>query len=340
MPTPRGLVQRLDQLLHQQTWLPPKARLLVACSGGADSMALLHLLCAVNQSQHWQWRLVVGHVEHGQRGRHSVTDAKFVQRVARELGLKYVEKRLRLPTGSSENILRAARRQALGQLARSSRCARVVMAHHGDDQAETVLMRLMRGTGLRGLGAMRPVTRMGKVTLVRPLLGQTRAELRAWLTAQGHTWREDASNLSPRYLRNRVRADLVPMLMEMNPQLVPALGRLAQHCREGHAVVQRRAQAYLAKYPPRWRGRGWVCVGPLARQLPAVRKWVLRLLLKKTGLGEDQVDSGQIAQVERALQRGGKATQVQFAQGRMMAVQGETLRVGVQRRKSSARAGG
>src|SRR5438132_874431 len=130
MPAPRGLVQQLDQRLHKSDLLPPGARLLVAVSGGADSVALLRLLHAINQSNHWKWTLTVGHVDHGMRGRESAGDAAFVKRLARELKLPFRVKRLRLGPRASENEAREGRLRALRSLAAGMG---VVMAHHADD---------------------------------------------------------------------------------------------------------------------------------------------------------------------------------------------------------------
>src|SRR6185369_10483401 len=108
MPPPRGLVQRLDQFLHGTPLLPRDARLLVACSGGADSIALLRLLHAANQSAHWDWTLVVGHVNHGLRGKSSDADQHLVEQLAGTLGVTCTSTRLTLPRDASED---AARRQ-------------------------------------------------------------------------------------------------------------------------------------------------------------------------------------------------------------------------------------
>src|SRR3954471_20935068 len=99
MPAPRGLVQQIDQRLHRAGLLPRGARLLVGVSSGADSVALLRILAAINGSDYWGWTLVVGHVEHGMRGRASVGDAKFVRGLARERGLRFVERKFRLGKG-------------------------------------------------------------------------------------------------------------------------------------------------------------------------------------------------------------------------------------------------
>ena len=152
MPAPRGLVQRVDQELHRSGLLPKGAGLLVAVRGGADSVALLRLLCEINRSDYWGWKVVVGHVDHGLRGKASTADAAFVRMLAGELRVPYRGAKLRLKKGASEDAARQGRIGALTSMARG--LDGIVMAHHAEDQAETVLMRMFRGTGITGLASM------------------------------------------------------------------------------------------------------------------------------------------------------------------------------------------
>ena len=219
----RGLVQQFDQYLHGSRLLKPKQRLLIACSGGADSIALLRLLQSVNQSNYWQWKLVVGHVNHGLRGRHSLADERFVRKTARALGLPCAVKRIRLKRHATDHVseaaARTARLDALYNLARRHRCAAIVLAHHADDQAETVLMRILRGCGITGLGGMRPRRKMASLHLIRPVLNFERSSLRSYLRDLGQTWREDHTNAAPHYLRNRIRLELLPALETYQPAI-------------------------------------------------------------------------------------------------------------------------
>lgn len=242
---PRGLVQRVDQGWHRSgegDALPRGCGLLVAVSGGADSVALLRLMHGVNGGKYWNWRLVVGHVSHGIRGRAGAADARFVRRLAGELGLRFVERKLRLGKGASEAAAREGRLRALAAMMKAARCAGVVMAHHADDQAETVVMRMLRGCGVEGLGAMAPVTAVGELPIYRPLLGVRRGELRAYLREIRQGWREDESNATGRYVRNRVRAEVLPAMEGVAPGCVEALGRLAAVSRETWGLVERARQ--------------------------------------------------------------------------------------------------
>ena len=205
-------------------------RWLVGVSGGADSVALLHLLAAAGFRN-----LVVCHLDHRLRGRASTEDAKFVKRLAESLGVGCeiaaadVAGLMEISNDSMETAARNARHDFFAHCARKHRCRRVVLAHHADDQAETVLWNLLRGS--KGFKGMRPEQKVEtesgvELELHRPLLGIRRAELVAWLTSQGHAWREDASNAQPVAVRNRLRNEVFPLLAEIaNRDVVPAFVR-------------------------------------------------------------------------------------------------------------------
>jgi tRNA(Ile)-lysidine synthase len=246
MPAPRGIIQQFDEYLHRSDLLQPGSRLLVAVSGGADSVALLRLLHAVNQSRHWRFKLVVGHVNHRTRGRESGQDAAFVKRLAKTLRLPHASRALRLKKpakGSpSEAALRDARLAAITSMARAARCDAVVLAHHADDQAETVLMRLLRGTSFHGLAGI-AASRMMGVRFVRPLLEFTRQALRTYLADIDQPWREDVSNQSADYLRNRIRNEVLPLLESLQPQVRSSLVRLAAHAQDHQNLLESLVEA-------------------------------------------------------------------------------------------------
>ncbi len=199
-------------------WLasaPPGLRWLVGVSGGADSVALLHLLVQGGLRQ-----LVVCHLDHRLRGRASTEDGRFVQRLARSLGLPVELERVDVVRlaherrESLETAARCARHDWFAVCAKKHGCPRVILAHHADDQAETVLWNVLRGShGLKGMHALQPITTSGtSLELHRPLLNLHRSELRAWLLARKLRWREDASNGEATNVRNRLRLEALPLL--------------------------------------------------------------------------------------------------------------------------------
>jgi tRNA(Ile)-lysidine synthase len=181
-----------------------------AFSGGADSLCLLLLLWA-----HWperRRRLVAAHFNHRLRGRESLADAFFCRRVSRGLGISHEEGAWReRPLKASEAQAREARQAFLGTVLRKRRACVLWTGHQLDDIAETMLMRLARGSGSAGLSAPRPVQqRPDGVTLLRPLSGLSKAGVSKFLLQAGAAWREDSSNATGQYFRNRVRSEVLP----------------------------------------------------------------------------------------------------------------------------------
>ena len=218
-----------------------RKRWLVGVSGGADSVALLHLLVAAGFR-----KLVVCHLDHRLRGKASAGDARFVKRLAESLGLACevaaadVNALMEESNESMETAARNARHEFFGECARKHGCLRVVLAHHADDQAETVLWNLLRGSkGLKGMRAEQDLTIKSGLRLEvhRPLLGVRRTELLEWLTSHGHAWREDASNAQPVAVRNRLRNEIFPLLAEItNRDVVPAFVRGAADTEDSEAL--------------------------------------------------------------------------------------------------------
>lgn len=161
---------RLDDLCREVSLQMRPVRgqgVLIALSGGADSVALAYALCRVRARE--GWRLWAAHVNHGMRGAESDGDQAFVEELCRRLGLQLVSRRLIPPEQAGETWAREARYAALREMAAQAECGVIALAHHQDDQAETLLEHLLRGTGPEGLAGMRPLSRLGGVTLARPL---------------------------------------------------------------------------------------------------------------------------------------------------------------------------
>ena len=209
--------------------------ILAAISGGADSVAMLHLLV---QALPPDGKLAVAHVNHGLRGADSDADADFVRILASQLELRFFEHRLAAGTVSNENSARNLRYEFLVQQAEQIGFRYLATAHTADDQTETVLHRIVRGTGLSGLAgipAVRVIT--PAVTLLRPLLHVNRKMILACLESLGATFRHDKTNAENHFTRNRIRNQLLPILREeFNPQVDEALCRLATLASEHESV--------------------------------------------------------------------------------------------------------
>lgn len=228
------VVELVRQYVREQRLLQPGDRVAVAVSGGADSVALLRAL--VELRQELGIVLSVAHFHHGIRGAEADADRDFVRALADQLGLE-----LHLEAGDAPAYARA-HRLSLETAARDLRHAwfarlisdkqtdKIATAHTLDDQAETVLMRLVRGAGVRGLSGIFPVQEEKR--LVRPLLTVTRQEVESYLKTLGQAWREDSTNQDPAHTRNRVRHQLLPMLeRDFNPAIRGSLADLAETAR-------------------------------------------------------------------------------------------------------------
>ena len=219
--------------------------ILVAVSGGPDSVALLRALCRMKHRDHDaadSGRLIVGHVNHALRPQ-SNEDEAFVQQLARNLGAPCKTGRVSVAAADTGDGLEAAAREARYQFLQTTAedlgARYVVTAHTADDQAETIMHRIVRGTGLSGLAGIPRARPLGRaVSLLRPMLEISRTEVEAYLTSLGQSWRVDESNLDLRFTRNRIRHELLPLLAEdFNPQVKRSLLRLGKLADEARSVI-------------------------------------------------------------------------------------------------------
>lgn len=217
----------------------------VAVSGGPDSAALLGLVVRARADL----GVVAVHVRHGLRD--DAADARAAQAVASRCGVRLVERRAVVAAGRGpEDAARAARYRELEAAAGAVEATAIVVGHTADDQAETVLLRLARGTGTSGLGGMAAVSRRGTVLLVRPLLGLRRAAVRTWASAEGVPSVEDPTNGDPAQRRARARHELIPALARLAPadgtDVVGAICRLARCAAADDRALWELADAHLA----------------------------------------------------------------------------------------------
>jgi len=214
-----NLPEHVEQSIRARKLLTRGQRILVAVSGGLDSVALLHLLHTLAGS--YGWKLAVAHLNHQLRGRASDGDERFVRALASRLNLPCVTQKSNVRAEATalglsiEMAARRARQNFLSRTARQLRINSIALAHHADDQVELFFLRLFRGTGVEGLAGMKwrgPSPVSPDITLVRPLLELTRTELEKFVRKHKIRFREDASNASRDILRNRIRHELLPLL--------------------------------------------------------------------------------------------------------------------------------
>jgi tRNA(Ile)-lysidine synthase len=289
------LARRSLQFIEREALIPTGTRVMVACSGGGDSVALASLLCELASEASWS---VAGllHVNHGLRGVSADEDEAFCRDLAGRLGLPItversdVASRARAERTSVETAGHRIRYELFERMVREGRADRVATGHTRDDQAETVLLRLIRGAGPVGLAGIRP--RAGSV--VRPLLDIRRRELREYLVRRGLPHREDPSNRDERILRNRVRHRLVPFLVEhFSPAITDVLARGAVIAKDDADWLDHAANAAAPQIVQCTEGRFEVDPVRLAAEPPAVARRVARDLLERAGgrrVGFDHVE--------------------------------------------------
>ncbi|HEX5219381.1 MAG TPA: tRNA lysidine(34) synthetase TilS [Verrucomicrobiae bacterium] len=282
----KNLLEHVEQSIRGRKLLRSGDRILVAVSGGLDSMVLLHLLHDL--APRFDWKLCVAHFNHQLRGRASDADERLVKNTAAKLSLLIrvgrgdVTGHAKQKGVSLEMAARELRHRFLAKTAQRLKCAAVAFAHHADDQVELFILRLLRGAGGEGLAGMRwqfvsPADK--QLRTVRPLLDVTKETLRQFAAARNIQYREDASNASVDILRNRVRNELLPLLRQrFQPGIDRAIRRAAETLRADSEIADEAARVWLKLKPAKRR---------FAEQPVGLQRRALQLQLRDLGIRPD-----------------------------------------------------
>lgn len=258
--------------------LPKESAVLLALSGGMDSSVLLHLLAA--QSRRDGFPLFTAHLHHGIRGEEADRDADFCRHLAQDIGCPFFLKHVDVPALAAESgkSLEAAARETryafFEELMREHRIPILVTAHHADDHLETVLFRLARGTGLRGLCGISEVRAFAKGYLVRPLLPFSRWEIETYCRQEGLNYVQDSTNRDPTYARNRIRMDVIPALEQATGDPQRSALRMSRSLEQDEDYLSREASALLQEH----RASNGFPAEVLAGAHPAIRRRILAML--------------------------------------------------------------
>lgn len=310
---PVGVLTEVRRFIEDKQLLQNGDSVLVALSGGADSVALLHVLNSLREE--WNITLFAAHFHHGIRGEEADRDEHFCKGLCERYGIPFFCEKVDVPSiarGSGESVELCGRRlryRFLDKTARDIGGAKIATAHHSDDNAETVLWNLTRGTGLAGLAGI-PIKRDN---IIRPLLHCTRAEIEAYCVENHLDHVTDSTNLSDDYTRNKLRHQVMPVLRELNPSVGESIGRMSAIMRETDEYLNYISEKELkaAKVP-----YGWSCERLLPCE-PIVLKYAVKNILEKAAAPVDFQHTALIIEAMRtngAVDVGGGYT-VSCAQG-------------------------
>ena len=326
-----NLERQVRRTIGRYDMLRAGDRVLVAVSGGPDSMALLAILRRL--APEMRLDLHVAHLDHGWRGRASARDAEFVRRTAVRLGLPVTVGQLGPQVwmvregrqSSREARARDLRHRFLVETARGIGARKVALGHTRDDQAESFLMRLLRGSGARGLAGIYPVV---DGVIIRPLIDVRRADLIAFLKETHLSYRVDATNRDTTLTRNRIRRRLMPLLeREFNPAIVETLAHAADLLRDEDGLLGELAEAKYREIASR-RGESVVLQARALQELPVpVRRRVLRLALSEVRGDLRRIALQHVEQSLSLLDHPRRRGHVSLPGGTGVDVQGDQLRI-------------
>jgi len=279
----KNIIKQVDNTISKCHMIGRGDRVIVAVSGGADSVCLLDVLHSLKGVLGIE--LVVAHFDHGLRPGEDEYETRFVKALATSFDCDFVTKKagpaLKLGSASLEEKARDARYQSLKKIKGQFSAQKIAMGHNLNDQAETVLMRLLRGSGPSGLSGIPPVR---NTHIIRPLIEVTRSEIESYLSKRGLSHITDSSNSETKYLRNEIRLHLLPQLEKYQPKIVEILGRTAAIMREENTWLEAKATKWLKKWAEK--GSNDEIVLPLLRfkGLPEpLQNHVIRQALKREG---------------------------------------------------------
>jgi tRNA(Ile)-lysidine synthase len=286
----QNLPKKIQENVFRHGLFERGACIVVGCSGGPDSVCLLDILHKLKGK--YDLRLIVAHVNYGLRGKDSEKDEKFVNKLSEKYDLPFEKIQItNYKLQITEDHLRNIRYHFFEKIRRKHKANSIAVAHNLNDQAETVLMRILRGTGLRGAGAIR----FRNNGVIRPLLNIPRKEILAHLSMNKIPYRVDKTNLGVDFTRNKIRNRLIPEIeKDLNPNAQEALCRLALSAADDHDFIRRFAREWLAKHKS-------LKVSLLVELHPAILREALRQTIEKTNPHLRDIDFSHIDEILKVL---------------------------------------
>ncbi len=313
------LLERVEGYILKNGLILPGDTVIVGFSGGPDSLCLSDLLRRL--SGRYGWRIILAHFDHQLRGEDSREDARFCREWAVSKGMDFrtvardIADEARISGESTELAARRCRYAFFAQIQSETGAQRIALGHHQDDQAETVLMRLIRGTGIDGLAGMRPMRRDG---VIRPLLAEPRTEILRYCSQEALTPRVDHTNMENTYTRNGLRLEILPLLAERyNPRIAEALCRTAAQAAEDSDCLNHMADAFITKQGKAAAGYVELSVESLREQPAAIQKRVLRNSVRRVTGSAENLESEHLEQILKLLSASQTGKQTVFCGARI-----------------------
>jgi len=309
------MISKIKTALTTDGLILPGTRILIAVSGGADSISLLHVLSKLASELDIQ--LCAAHLNHRIRGKDADKDEAFVEKFAKKLKIPFFKGRANVPAMakrkkiSLEMAAREARYSFLKKTARKIKANVILTAHTADDQAETVILKLARGAGSGGLAGIARFANLDGILLARPMLDITREEIISYLKKHHIQWQEDKSNSDTSFLRNRVRLEILPLLKKrLSPSIYKTLARTADILRQDDSFIGTLAESFLPYCLASVKSGNGIDVERIKSLPPAVRRRVIRIWLVSEGIDDKLAGYDAILRVESLASRAKGSGQV------------------------------
>ncbi len=300
-------VHKVQQVIKKHNLLVPGDTIIVAVSGGPDSVALLHIL--KDLSVDWRLELIVCHVNHQFRREESNHEANQVKRLAKQLGLSCEIGVFDVPQYQKQHGMNAqvaarnVRYLYLHQIADKYQANKIALGHHADDQAETILMRMVRGTGPAGLLGIPLQRTENNVELIRPLLSIYKSEILSYCDQHNVMYCEDSSNTDRKYTRNQMRVDVIPYLKQWNPKLPQALNKLGIMMRDEDDYMNEQTQKWFEQYVTKTGGDYYFTRHSFLSLAFALQRRLIKLILSYLSSDFDDQDYTKVELIRTAMEQ-------------------------------------
>lgn len=300
--------------------LKRKDKIILGVSGGPDSMALLHILCRIKNE--FKLHLVCAHFNHLLRSE-ATQEEEFVKNVCADLKIKFISERKDVGSffegDSLEQTARNLRYDFFQKCSRQVKIKKILLAHHRDDLIETVLMRIIRGTGLRGLRGFGPRTKFRGLTVIRPLIDLSKKDIIAWLKEEKIDYCSDKSNFEDKFLRNRIRMKLLPYLKEFNPNIEDSLYNLAFNLSDDYDFIYAFCNEKYRQIKQRESKQSvYLDLAGLTNLAPAIFNHVIRIAIEDLKGNLRKIETKHIKEIKDLIERRPYGSVVDLPDGRVI----------------------